>query len=203
MPGDKRRDDNSAMPAKREGGSDRAVGAETVEAAALDYLGRYASSSANLRRVLMRRVARWADRGRVDATLAARWVEDILVRYHATGLLDDRAYAGRQAVSLGRRGVSAAGIRFRLRQKGVDEAFIRAALAARRDEGGGELEAACVLARRRRLGPYRPQAARAEFRDRDRAVLARAGFALDIARRVLAAASPDALEALVREAAEE
>ncbi len=190
------------MPEKREGGPGRTVDAKAVEAAALDYLGRYASSGANLRRVLLRRVARWDAAGRIDAAVAARWVDDILARYFASGLLDDRAYAGRQAVSLGRRGVSAAGIRFRLRQKGIDEALIRAALAERAGEGGGELEAACVLARRRRLGPYRAQAARAEFRDRDLGVLARAGFDRDIARRVLAAASPDALEALVREADE-
>lgn len=190
------------MPARRERGSGGAIGAATVEAAALDYLGRYASSGANLRRVLLRRIARWGAAGRVDVAVAARWVEDILVRFDATGLLDDRAYAGRQAVSLGRRGVSAAGIRFRLRQKGVDAALIRAALAERREEGAGELEAACVLARRRRLGPYRPQAARAEFRDRDLGVLARAGFDLAIARRVIAASSPDALEALAREADE-
>jgi regulatory protein len=169
-----------------------------LEKAALDYLGRFASSRASLRRVLGRRVARAARDGRIDAAEGARLIEDIIARYAASGLVDDAAYAAQQAASLQRRGASAQAIRARLAQKGVEPEAVRAALASREAEGGGDLAAACALVRRRRLGPYRPPASRAAARAKDLGVLARAGFSGDVARRVLGAADADALDRLGR-----
>ncbi|MEK9755042.1 MAG: hypothetical protein VW338_17755, partial [Rhodospirillaceae bacterium] len=48
------------------------------------------------------------------------------------------------------------------------------------------------------LGPFRAGAERPARRDKDLAALARAGFGYDVARRVVDAASPEALEALKR-----
>src|SRR5260370_28646655 len=64
-----------------------------IEEWALAYLGRYASSAENLRRVLLRRVARRiGPAARIDD--AARTVINALVeRYLAAGLIDDAAYA--------------------------------------------------------------------------------------------------------------
>jgi regulatory protein len=171
--------------------------AAALDKAALDYLGHYASSSENLRRVLMRRAARAGLAGdeRKDV---ARIAGAVVARLLANGLLDDRAYAAQLAASLHRRGASAASIRFRLGEKGVGADDAAAALAALGAGAASELAAACALARRRRIGPYRASPSRAEYRERDLGVLARAGFALDIARRVLAARDADAVEALAR-----
>jgi len=180
------------------GSAPRPLTLAALEKAALDYLGRFAASRASLRRVLGRRVARAAKVGRIEAAQGARWIEDIVARYVASGLLDDAAYAAQQAASLHRRGTSAQAIRARLAQKGVEGETIRTALAALAAEGGGDLAAACALVRRRRLGPMRPQALRAAARAKDLGVLARAGFSGDIARRALAAADADALDRLAR-----
>ena len=53
------------------------------------------------------------------------------------------------------------------------------------ERGEREWQAALALARRRRLGPFRPAADRAEHRTRDLAALARAGFNYDLARKVI------------------
>jgi regulatory protein len=53
-----------------------------------------------------------------------------------------------------------------------------------------------TLARRRRLGPYRPEADREARREKDLAALARAGFGYDIARTVIEASDIEALETL-------
>jgi regulatory protein len=63
----------------------------------------------------------------------------------------------------------------------VDRTTIAAALEG---EDGDEAAAARALARRRRLGPYRP-GERAPYRDKDLAALARAGFRYDVARAVV------------------
>jgi regulatory protein len=191
-------DDKTHRERQRRG--PRPVTAALLEEAALHYLERYASSSANLRRLLMRRVARAARHHGSDPAEGERLVAAIIERYLRAGLLDDAAYAAQQTASLRRRGGSRRLIRGRLAAKGVDAALAEAALAS--DEGGGDLAAAAALARRRRLGPYRTGDARAASRQKDLAALARAGFSLDLARRVLAAADPEALDAFVRAAEE-
>ena len=183
----------------------RRMTAARLENIALHYLGRYASSSGNLRRVLMRRVERAVAAHGDDPADGARLVDALLARFQRSGLIDDRAYATQKAASLQRRGASRFGIRGKLRQKGVETDLIDDAMATL-DEGGsgaGELAAACALIRRRRLGPYRAAGQRAAMRQKDLAALARAGFSLDIARHALAAPDRLTLEAWGRGEAED
>jgi regulatory protein len=170
-----------------------------LEAAALHYLERFSSSSANLRRVLLRKVARSARAHGTDASEGERLVEDLIERYLRAGLLDDRAYAAQKAASLRRRGGSRYAIRGRLAVKGVATELIDETIAHLDEENSaGELAAACALIRRRRLGPLRAPGRRAEFRQKDLAALARAGFSLEIARRALSARDAEALAAMER-----
>ena len=172
-----------------------------LEKSALFYLERYAASSGQLRHVLLRRVKR-AERLGADSAAAAaarEHIDALIARFVASGLLDDRRFAEAQAQSLQRRGTSRRRIRQRLAAKGVDRDFVEDALETMAPEAeASELAAACVLVRRRRLGPYRAAGARKEYRQKDLASLARAGFSLDVARRVLAARDPEALERLMR-----
>lgn len=135
----------------------------------------------NLRRVLGRKSE---DREAIQSVI------DKCVRL---GLVDDSSYAAGRAVSLARLGASRRAILERLRAKGVDQETILGAL-----EGVSDLAAACALARRRRLGPYRPAAERPRFREKDLAAFARAGFPLEVAREVMACRDPDEVEALMR-----
>lgn len=184
---------------QRKGRGPKPVTAAGLESAALHYLERFASSSGNLRRVLRRRVARAARVDGGDPAEGERLVDEIVARYLRAGLLDDGAYAAQQAASLRRRGASRHGIRGKLAMKGVEAEHVEAALGRLDAEpGDSELAAACALVRRRRLGPCRPADARAAHRQKDLAALARAGFDLETARRVLAVADADALAALER-----
>jgi len=172
------------------------VSAASLEQAALRYLERFATSSGNLRRVLMRKVARAARVYGNDAASDERLVDDLIARYLRVGLLDDRAYAAQKAASLRRRGGSRYAIRGKLALSGIAGELIDEALRAEAEES--ELAAACALVRRRRLGPLRAARARAAHREKDLAALARAGFGLDLARRVLALRDEAALAALER-----
>jgi regulatory protein len=178
---------------------------ETIEAAALAYLERFATSSANLRRVLMRRVRRSADLHGTDPAEGVAIIEALIERFLANGLLNDRAYAEAKAASLHRRGASARAIAAKLATKGVNRALVENALSETDTETGlaarpgGDLAAAAALARRRRLGPYRLPEARAEYRQKDLATLARTGFSHAVAERVMRCDGPEELEALVRD----
>jgi regulatory protein len=184
------------MESRRRRGPKPATAAH-LEKAALHYLERYASSSGNLRRVLLRKVARSAQIHGSDPAEGERIVDALVARLLRSGLLDDRAYATQKAASLRRRGTSRFGIRGKLASKGVSGELLAETLAGLdAEQGEGELAAACALVRRRRLGPCRAPAERARFREKDLAALARAGFGFDLARRVLAAPDAEALAAL-------
>ena len=64
-----------------------------------------------------------------------------------------------------------------------------------------DLAAAAAYARKRRIGPYRPEGERQSQADRDLAALGRRGFSYETARQVLAAEDPCELEAICRQAA--
>ena len=178
----------------------RRMTAERIENIALHYLSRYASSSGNLRRVLMRRIERAAAAHGDDPAVGAEIADALIARFLRSGVIDDRVYATQKAASLQRRGTSRFAIRGKLRQKGVETDLIDDAVATLDEDGSGagELAAACALVRRRRLGPCRPASKRAAMRQKDLATLARAGFGLDVARRALGAPDLATLEAWVR-----
>lgn len=165
-----------------------------LENAALHYLERFASSSANLRRVLMRKVARSVAHWGGEAASHGEQVEAVVAKLTRLGYLDDAAYAESKVRALHRSGKGSRTIRATLAAKGVGGEQADAALDALADEvADPDLDAAIRLARKRRLGPFRLQG-RAETRTKDLAALARAGFDFDTCRRVVDADSPEALE---------
>jgi regulatory protein len=186
--------DNQNNPTSRTK-QQKPVTAQYLENAALHYLQRFASSSANLRRVLMGKVERSARVHGTDREEGAALVEALIERYLGSGLLDDKAYAEAKAASLHRRGTSTRGIRGKLALKGLETDDIDAALESVDEEtpGDTELAAALAFARRRRLGPFRT-AKRAEHRDKDLAALGRVGFSYQMAKRVVDAEDPDNIE---------
>ena len=174
--------------------NDPEIGPELLERWALSYLGRYASSAENLRRVLMRRVRRHAPNAAQRAKIQ---IDEIVVRYQEAGLLDDAAYAAGRVASLHRRGDSLRAIRTRLAAKGVASEVAAEAVSALREEAADpDLAAACAFARRRRLGAFRRGAA---DRRRELAAFARAGFSRRIAEAVLGCRDIEAVEALGRD----
>jgi regulatory protein len=172
---------------------DGEIGPDLLDRWALHYLGRYASSAENLRRVLTRRVRRRAP----EAMPAAALIDALVARYRESGLLDDAAYAAARVRSLHRRGESMRALRARLAAKGVPAADIADAVSGLRAAAPDpDLEAACAFARRRRLGPFRRAAA---DHARELGAFARAGFGRRVAEAVLACADVAAVEALARE----
>ena len=145
---------------------------------ALRYLARYAASRAAVRRVLERRAMRY----QIDFDAAQ--VEAVLDDLERIGLLDDRAFGQNRARSLQARGRSLRRIRAELADKGIARQAVDDAVASLGADA--EMKAAMALARRRRLGPWRQGE---PDRLRELTILARAGFAFGLARRVVDAGS--------------
>jgi regulatory protein len=123
-------------------------------------------------------------------------IGELVVRYRESGLLDDAAYASARVASLHRRGESIRAVRARLAANGVPAANVADAVSGLRTAAPDpDLAAACVFARRRRLGPFRRAAA---DHARELGAFARAGFSRRVAEAVLACADLAAVEALAR-----
>ncbi len=167
---------------------------DELDAAALKYLDRFDTSAKNLRRVLLGYVKRVSEeRGAEAASEGRAWVDELLTRYQASGLVDDARFAGAMASGLRRRGSSSRAIVQKLRLRGVRDDVATEALAGVDSEGGrdAELAAAQAFVRRRRIGGFRPEAERATHHRKDLGALARAGFSMDVARRALGSAGND------------
>jgi regulatory protein len=177
----------------------------SLHEAALRHLARYAATEAGLRRVLHRRVDRWA---RAAAEEAEADAEDVAGRAAAAkalagqeaarlveaGIVDDAAYAQTKARGLARSGRSRQAIAAHLSVRGVNRETLQAALP----DASDDIAAAVALARKRRLGPFATAQPDDEARRRAQSVLARAGFSREVALRALRM-DRDAAEALIAE----
>jgi regulatory protein len=170
---------------------------------ALAHLARYAATETGLLRVLLRAIDRWArgavaaggdeDQASAAAALSRVAAQEVVRRLAAAGAVDDAAFAATRAARLQRTGHSRRAVGAHLAARGVAAEIARATLP---EDPEAELGAALLLARRRRIGPFRLAPADPVGRVREIGILARAGFAQDVARRTLAM-SPEEAEALV------
>lgn len=177
----------------------RPITARYLQNAATFYLVRYPCTAEGLRRVLQRRVARARLAEAPVMEDVERTIETIIARFVDAGAVDDKAFAQTKARSMHRRGTSTRLMRRKLELAGVDAATLDRAMDGLDEELHAnpeerERRAAIALARRRRLGPFRPAGERQDRRNRDLAAMARAGFSFELARTVIDAASPDALD---------
>lgn len=160
----------------------RRITPDYLQRAAMHYLERYSVPAAQLRKVLARKIA-LSCRHHDEATATHEAaLDDVVARCVASGLVDDRRFAEARAATLRRKGQSQRAVAAKLAAKGVSRELVGEIAGA---EAVDELAAARIAARRRRLGPWRAEDGRAEFRQKDLATLARLGFDYATARAVI------------------
>jgi regulatory protein len=170
--------------------------------AALNHLARFAATEVGLRRVLARRVDRWARRAEAEGrevgaeAAAGRAAAAVVAREMvASGAVDDAAFAESRARRLARTGRSRRAALAHLAAKGVSGETAAAAVPA---SPAVELAAALAYCRRRRIGPFAREAGTTpEARVKALAALARGGFPRDIAERALRMGPAEAEERLI------
>jgi len=159
----------------------RRITADYLQRAAMHYLERYSAPAAQLSRVLQRKIVKSCRHHEQDPADFAQMRDEVVARCVSSGLVDDRRFAEARAASLRRKGQSTRAVAAKLAAKGIGRELV--AEVGRVDELG-ELAAARIAARRKRLGPW-ARGERAASRDKDMAALARAGFSFSIVRAVI------------------
>ncbi|MBW0144562.1 regulatory protein RecX [Sphingomicrobium clamense] len=179
----------SADPApKRRKKRRKPLDSEQLEALALHYVGRYATSRSKLSRYLDRKIYERGWEGECGPD-----VPGIVERFAKAGYVDDSAYAAMRARDLAARGYGEGRLRQRLYADGIaddDSEEARAIAQANR------AEAAIAFASRRRFGPF-AVAPLEDQKAREKALSAmiRAGHSFEISKRILAMAPGDPISA--------
>lgn len=153
----------------------------------LYYLTRYEASGAKVRAMLRRRLQKARLNGVEVPAEAPEWIEQVIRKVQSLGYVDDSRFAENQVRLLVEQGKSARFIVGKLQQAGIAPEVVQDLL--NRQEGDEESRARC-WARKKRIGPYRT-ANRADYRQKDMAALARAGFSYETVCAVLGADSDD------------
>ncbi len=159
--------------------------AARLEAMALHYAARFATTQAKLEDYLRRKLRErgWDGEGAAPvAAIAARFVE--------AGYVDDAAYARAKTGSLLRRGYGMRRVGQALSAAGIGEEY-------RAEVKPGEAKqraAALALARKRRFGPFAVDPPDRPLREKQLAAMLRAGHPLDSAREMINAVSVEAAE---------
>jgi regulatory protein len=157
-----------------------------LEALALSYLGRYATTRARLHAYLARKVSErdWA--GEDEPPL-----NDIVARCAELGYVDDAGFAAARGAALVRRGFGERRVAAALRAVGIDS---ETAAPVRESVRENAEEAALAFARRKRIGPFARGLPGPDQQRKNFAALLRAGHAPDISRRIAFAEPGDSHE---------
>ena len=152
---------------------------EKLEALALHYLGRYATSRAKLERYLRRKLYERGWDGEGDGL---RELDAILERCTKAGYVNDAAYATMRARDLAARGYGEGRLKQRLYADGIAEADGEEAKAHAAEQ---RVSAALAFAKRRRLGPWAGERAEGRQWERSLSAMLRAGHSMTLAKRIL------------------
>ena len=150
----------------------------------LYYLKRFESSVENLRSVLQKRVNQYAkENPEFNKQEAYQWVENVLAEFEKLHYLDDERFTEIKVRHYLAVGKPARYIQNKLRENGVANAQIDEMLD---DFGYNQQEMALKLAKRKKIGPFRPnEEARKLNRQKDMAALIRAGFDYDVVAEIM------------------
>ncbi len=167
---------NGAVPSSRSPRPPRLLDPSSLEALALFYVGRFATTRARLIDYLRRKLRErgWGGEGEPP-------VEAIADRCVELGYVDDAAFAVGRSASLLRRGYGGRRVAQALHGAGIDRELI----AANTPDDDAALAAAEAYARRRKLGIFGQRALDRAERARQVATMVRAGHGYDVIRHFI------------------
>jgi regulatory protein len=188
--------------AKKEIKPPKKISTRYLHNSGLAYLQRFPASSFHFKTVMMRKIQKSCyhhEDQNIDECTAL--LDELVEKFKELSLLDDNAYLKGMITSLRRRGLSSMQIGLRLQQKGYGRDDIKTELKKHdldeyQTEEKGDIYAALVFARKKRLGPYDIENNRPP--EKALATMARAGYSYDIAKKTIEMTSEELEEKLMR-----
>ncbi|HXH16494.1 MAG TPA: RecX family transcriptional regulator [Sphingomonas sp.] len=166
--------------------------AAALEAMALRYVERFATTRGRLTDYLKRKIRERAwDGAPTDPAATALDPAELAQRMADLGYIDDRAFAEQRAAAMQRRGLGARRVAGAFREAGIDEDDAESVAPAIEDR---TIDSALAFARRKRIGPYGTGGADRKLQDKQLAAMLRAGHRFDLARKIVAAPPSDTVK---------
>ena len=152
---------------------------------AYSYLEKYSPSKQQLKVYLLKKYLTKI-KGTKSKKEVSSIIDEIILNLEKNRILNDEMYSDSKARMFLRRGYSLNKINQSLRNKGIEDKFIKQSLdKIKEDEIEPDFVSALKLCKRRRIGPLRPGANRELFYKKDMGILARGGFSFDLSKRIL------------------
>ena len=152
---------------------------------AYSYLEKYSPSKQQLKVFLLKKYLTKI-KGTKSKKEVSSIIDEIVVNLEKNKILNDEMYSDSKARMFLRRGYSLNKINQSLRNKGVENKFIKKSIEKIKAENiEPDFVSALKLCKRRRIGPLRPDENRELFYKKDMGILARGGFSFDLSKRVL------------------
>ena len=152
---------------------------------AYSYLEKYSPSKQQLKVYLLKKYLTKI-KGSKSKREVSSIIDEILKNLEENKIINDELYSDSKARMFLRRGYSLNKINQSLRNKGIDNQFIKKSIEKIKDNKiEPDFVSAIKLCKRRRIGPVRPGANRELFYKKDMGILARGGFTFDLSKRVL------------------
>ena len=152
---------------------------------AYSYLEKYSPSKQQLKVFLLKKYLTKI-KGTVSKREVSMIIDEIIINLEKNRIVNDELYSDSKARMFLRRGYSLNKINQSLRNKGIDDKFIKQSIEKiKEDEIEPDFVSALKLCKRRRIGPLRPNENRELFYKKDMGILARGGFSFELSKRVL------------------
>ena len=152
---------------------------------AYSYLEKYNPSKQQLKVYLLKKYLTKI-KGSKSKKEVTSIIDEIVSNLEKNKILNDEMYSDSKARMFLRRGYSLNKINQSLRNKGIDDKYVRQSInKIKEDQIDPDFVSALKLCKRRRIGPLRPESNRELFYKKDMGILARGGFSFDLSKRVL------------------
>ena len=152
---------------------------------AYSYLEKYSPSKQQLKVYLLKKYLTKI-KGTKSKKEVSFIIDEIISKLEKNKVLNDEMYSDSKARMFLRRGYSLNKINQSLRNKGIENKFIKQSIdKIKEDSIEPDFNSALKLCKRRRIGPLRPDENRELFYKKDMGILARNGFSFDLSKRVL------------------
>ena len=158
---------------------------DDIRSYAYKYLEKYSPSKQQLKVYLLKKYLTKI-KGTKSKKEVTSIIDEIISNLEKNKIINDEMYSDSKARMFLRRGYSLNKINQSLRNKGIDNEFIKQSIdKIKQDNIEPDFVSALKLCKRRRIGPLRPEANRELFYKKDMGILARGGFSFDLSKRIL------------------
>ena len=152
---------------------------------AYSYLEKYNPSKQQLKVYLLKKYLTKI-KGSKSKKEVTSIIDEIVSNLEKNKILNDEMYSDSKARMFLRRGYSLNKINQSLRNKGIDDKYVRQSInKIKENQIDPDFVSALKLCKRRRIGPIRPEDNRELFYKKDMGILARGGFTFELSKKVL------------------